>query len=245
MQGMSLKKIFGLGGLTLVSLLALPAMASAATVTLSGGQVDFTAGDPSNTPGTPYGTGAAAVTGPAGTINDVNINIQESHANPDDLDVAVVTPNGTPLATMSDACGADAEFQTLRFDQDAFPMLLSDGGPCIQALIYQPSNYGEVPDPYPAPGPAAQTLTSLDAPNGGPSGGTWRLFATDDTTGNGGSITSWSVELDYTPTPATTPPGNPASPINPAGNIRQRKCKKKKKRAAVAKKKKCKKKKRR
>jgi hypothetical protein len=39
-----------------------------------------------------------------------------------------------------------------------------------------------------------------------------------------------------------TPPGNPTSPINPAGHIRQRKCKKKPKSAAVAKKK-CKKKK--
>jgi hypothetical protein len=44
-----------------------------------------------------------------------------------------------------------------------------------------------------------------------------------------------------------TPPGNPASPVNPAGKVRKRKCKKKAKHrsAEVAKKKKCKKKKRR
>ena len=48
------------------------------------------------------------------------------------------------------------------------------------------------------------------------------------------------------PTEILCPPGNPASPINPAGNIRKRKCKKKQKRSAeVAKKKKCKKKKNR
>lgn len=47
-----------------------------------------------------------------------------------------------------------------------------------------------------------------------------------------------------TETPCATPPGNPASPVNPAGNVRKRKCKKKQKRSAeVAKKKKCKKKK--
>ncbi len=47
-----------------------------------------------------------------------------------------------------------------------------------------------------------------------------------------------------TPTETLCPPGNPASPINPAGNVRKRKCKKKQKRSAeVAKKKKCKKKK--
>ena len=46
------------------------------------------------------------------------------------------------------------------------------------------------------------------------------------------------------PTETLCPPGNPASPINPAGNVRKRKCKKKQKRSAeVAKKKKKKKKK--
>ena len=46
--------------------------------------------------------------------------------------------------------------------------------------------------------------------------------------------------------PDITPPGNPTSPINPAGNTRKRKCKKKQKAAGaeIAKKKKCKKKKR-
>jgi hypothetical protein len=49
-----------------------------------------------------------------------------------------------------------------------------------------------------------------------------------------------------TPSETLCPPGNPASPVNPAGNIRKRKCKKKQKRSAeVAKKKKCKKKKKR
>jgi hypothetical protein len=42
----------------------------------------------------------------------------------------------------------------------------------------------------------------------------------------------------------TTAPGNPTSPINPAGNVRKRKCKKSNRSATVAKKKKCKKKKR-
>jgi hypothetical protein len=45
------------------------------------------------------------------------------------------------------------------------------------------------------------------------------------------------------PTEVVCPPGNPASPTNPAGKTRKRKCKKKQKRAAeVAKKKKCNKK---
>jgi hypothetical protein len=52
------------------------------------------------------------------------------------------------------------------------------------------------------------------------------------------------VETGCTPPVTFTPPGNPTSPINPAGNVRKRKCKKKQKSAAVAKKRRCKKKKR-
>jgi hypothetical protein len=48
--------------------------------------------------------------------------------------------------------------------------------------------------------------------------------------------------LTVTAPPSTTPPGNPTSPINPAGNVRKRKCKKKQKGAAAAKRRKCRKK---
>lgn len=67
--------------------------------------------------------------------------------------------------------------------------------------------------PNPRPNSVAPTETPCAPPSGGGGGGT------------------------------TTAPGNPTSPINPAGNIRQRKCKKSNRSATVAKKKKCKKKK--
>ncbi|HSD25050.1 MAG TPA: hypothetical protein VLB79_12070 [Solirubrobacterales bacterium] len=72
---------------------------------------------------------------------------------------------------------------------------------------------------------------------------------TDNSTADFALSTSPPRNNSATPTEmpcATTPPGNPASPVNPAGNVRKRKCKKKQKRSVeIAKKKKCKKKKKR
>jgi hypothetical protein len=75
------------------------------------------------------------------------------------------------------------------------------------------------------------------------------LDAADDTNNAGADFSLVGANPRPNSVPATEiicPPGNPASPINPAGNVRKRKCKKKQKRSAeVAKKKKCKKKKKR
>jgi subtilisin-like proprotein convertase family protein len=235
MAGRGAKRGFGtgigLGGLVaLAATLALPAAVSADTVTLTNNDgIQFTAADPSVHPGDPF---PSTITGPAGTVNDVNVGVGQTHASPDDLDVALVSPNGTAVHLQSDACQLDANvFRPLTFD-DAATLNLSDAGNCLSANNpYKPSNYGEAIDIYTAPGPQAGTLNALSFFNGGPSGGAWRLFTMDDTTGNGGSITGWSITLDFTP---------PAAPAPPAPPPTKKKCKKKKK-----KKKKCKKKKRR
>jgi hypothetical protein len=56
-------------------------------------------------------------------------------------------------------------------------------------------------------------------------------------------ITGFHVDLSavVSPPPPPTSQGNPTSPINPAGHLRKRKCKKAKHHASAAKKKKCKK----
>jgi subtilisin-like proprotein convertase family protein len=227
----------------IAAVLALPAAAQADTVTLSNSDgIAFAAGDPDLHPGEPN---PSTITGPAGTVNDVNVSVQESHTNPDDLDIQLVSPNGTAVFIHSDACGADAEFQTLRFD-DASLTNISDLGPCDQSQTYDVSNYnpmGQV-DVYSGMGASQTPLNALSFFNGGPSGGAWRLFTMDDLTGNGGSITSWSITLDFTPAPAQTPtiPGTtPTPPTTPA----QQKCKKKKKKKRNASAAACKKKKKR
>jgi subtilisin-like proprotein convertase family protein len=224
-----------------LGVMVFPAAARADTVTLSqdegGFGINFNSMSPSNTAGDVY---PSTINGPEGTVNDVNVSVVEQHTNLDDLDVALVSPNGTAVHIFSDACGDDDDFQTLRFDDSAFPFL-PDPNPCNQSLTYKVSNYGEIPDPYPAPGPTGGTMNQLSFLNGGPSGGAWRLFATDDTTGNGGQIGGWTMTLDYTPPSSGTAGSTP-------GSTPTKKCKKRKKKtqsAAVAKKKKCKKKKKR
>jgi subtilisin-like proprotein convertase family protein len=221
-----------------LAVMVLPAAARADTVTLSqddgGFGIEFDPGGAA-----PADVYPSTINGPAGTVNDVNVRVQAVHAFLDDLDVALVSPNGTAVHIFSDACGGDVDgIQNLRFDDSAFSFL-SDAGPCDQSQTYKVTNiFDPGPDPYPAPGPAGGTLNQLSFFNGEPSGGAWRLFATDDTTGNGGSITVWTMTLDYTP-PSS---GTAGSTVR---STPKKKCKKKKKkkRAAVAKK--CKKKKKR
>lgn len=227
----------------IAAVLALPAAAQGDVVTLSKIEsINSNAGSGSIHPASIY---PSTQTGPAGTVNDVNVAVSVSHANPDDLDVALVSPDGTFVHLFSDACGADSESQVLKFDDEA-SVFLSDLGPCNQALSFKPSNFDGDPtagvetDIYSPPAPAGLTLNALSSFDGGPSAGAWRLFVMDDTTGNGGTISAWELTLDFTP-PAT--PANPAAPTDP-----KPKCKKKKKSnpksATAAAKKGCKKKKR-
>jgi subtilisin-like proprotein convertase family protein len=218
--------------------LALPAVARADTVTLTNADgISFVGTDPSIHPGDPF---PSTVTGPAGTVNDVNVSIQVSHSRLDDLDIALVSPNGTAVHIMSDACGTDPDgIQTFRFDNFEPDNFLSDAGPCDQTQTYDPSNFSPMAevDIYSTPAvDGGATLNELSFFNGGPSGGAWRLFTMDDTTNEGGNILSWSITLDFTPPAATPVTTAPATPV-------KKKCKKKKKKKASAAAKKCKKKK--
>ena len=92
----------GIAGLVALAAMSLPAASQADTVTLSNGDgIQFAALDPSIHPGEPF---PSVITGPAGTVNDVNVSLTQSHANPDDLDIALVSPNGTAVHIQSDAC---------------------------------------------------------------------------------------------------------------------------------------------
>jgi subtilisin-like proprotein convertase family protein len=221
------RALLGITGLAALALLAVPASAGADTATLSqnegGNGIQFAAADPTFHPADVY---PSTITGPAGTVNDINVSVQVAHTTLDDLDVGLVSPNGTWVHLFSDACGTDAGIHNLKFD-DAAAGFLSDAGPCDQTPFYKPSNYnfmGEA-DIYSPPAPATTTLNALSFFNGGPSGGAWRLFGMDDLTGSGGSIGVWSITFDFTPTPAVTPTPTPTPVPTPAPS----KCKKKKK----------------
>ncbi len=219
------------------ALLAVPTSASADTVTLTqdegGFGIDFAALDPDFHPGDPY---PSTITGPAGTVNDINVTAQVNHGNPGDLDVQLVSPAGTGVFLFSDTCNADLDvFNNLSFD-DASTMTLPSG-PCDASQTYDVTNQAPNPDIYSPPAPAALPLNALSFFNGQPSGGAWRLFGMDDTMNAGGKITTWSITFDFTP-PAATPPAAapitspaPAPIVCPKGKkLKKGKCVKKKKR---------------
>jgi subtilisin-like proprotein convertase family protein len=175
-----------------------------------------------------------------GTVIDANVSFLAQHNQPDDLDIALVAPDGTAVEVMSDACNNDAEFQLLRFDEElAGGVALPDnpdsmGGmntACDQSLHYIATNY-EGPDDF-TPGPSLPADFDPDLADfdGVPSQGTWSLYVRDDTNNAfGGTMNIWTLTLDIIPplppagtTPATTPP---AAPTGLRGAARKR-CKKK------------------
>jgi hypothetical protein len=185
----------------LVACLALPVLARADTISLGqdhgGAGIDFGGAGP----GSQY---PSTIVAPTGRVIDIDVAVLEQHANPSNLDVALVNSAGTAVHLFSDACNLDSENQLLRFDDDA-AFSLPELGNCDQSLIYQPTNHAENPDPYPAPGPVG-TLGSLTQFEGGPSGPTWNLFTVDDQQTGDGEIHNWTMELEYDPNPGSTAP---------------------------------------
>ncbi len=141
---------------------------------------------------------------PAGvTVRSVTINNYD-HAFPDDVDLVLVSPTGTPVILMSDAGGAaPANGQIFTFS-DAAASLLADNA-FNPTGTYRPTNY-LTPDNFPAPGPgsltqAAPALSSF----AGNANGNWRLYAVDDLTNSTGLIGSWSITFNI-PAPVVFSP---------------------------------------
>jgi subtilisin-like proprotein convertase family protein len=141
---------------------------------------------------------ALSVVGVTGTVTGLKVRLTGvNHTFPDDVDVMLVGPTGASLVLMSDAGGGtDLVGTNLEFaDRSAY---LPDST-AIASGAFAPTNIGtgdSFAAPAPAPGagaPLNTTFAGLD-PNG-----TWNLFVTDDTTGDGGSITSWSLEFTTVP----------------------------------------------
>jgi hypothetical protein len=215
----------------LTAALALPAAAQADQFTISGPGIAIPDDGTNN-------TSTITVSGFTGTITHATASFASVvHPNGADIDAAIVAPNGVAVSPMGDSCqGAISE--SLTFTDSALTGLPAVG-PC-NAGPYKPTNAGGADDPVPG---ATTTLSSF---NGVDPNGTWTLVLADDTMNAlTGSVGGWSLTLDglgvVTTTTSETPPGNPTSPVNPAGNIRKRKCKKKQKTAGaeIAKRKKC------
>ncbi len=144
------------------------------------------------------GLGSLAVDGADGDITDLDVTINLTHGDPDDVDLALVSPDGEAQILMSDLCGGnDLTGVAMTFDQDAASSV-PDNGPCPDGLRAKPADVVANGDTWTAPGapPANFGEADLDAYNGENPNGTWRLFTSDDAGVGAGAINSWSLRIE-------------------------------------------------
>ncbi len=154
-------------------------------------------------PAAPYGS-VINVTGQTGVLSNLKVTLTGfSHTAPGDVDILLVSPNGTSLSLMSDVSASSVSNVDLTFD-DAAASTISG---TILTGTYRPTdNFGET-DFYPSPAPLPPYFNSapLSSLNGFNPNGEWRLFVVDDSQINSGTISGgWSIDITTGPTP--TPP---------------------------------------
>jgi subtilisin-like proprotein convertase family protein len=157
----------------------------------------------------PAGTypGTVSVAGVGGTVTKVTLTVIELTAS-EDLDMALVGPNGAQVMLMSDACSGGASKEVWTFD-DAAPVFVSSGScPFGQRSSVRPTNFGD-PDNDKLDvkgGPAGPFGNSLSVFNGISPDGDWKLFLLDDTAGSVGfSLPAFALHLEVTPPPPPPP----------------------------------------
>ncbi len=124
-----------------------------------------------------------------------------SHTYPDDIDILLVGPGGQTVVLMSDAGGsAEAASISLTFTDSAADPITDLG--TLSGGSYRPINY-EGPDAFGAPAPSGPYGTTLSAFASTDPNGTWRLFISDDTRADSGSLQSWTLGFTAIPEPAS------------------------------------------
>ena len=146
------------------------------------------------------------------TITDVNVTLTGiTHTFKGDLDIELVSPQGSALVLTSDNCAAtDVTSRNYTFD-DAAATTLGGAAVCPSGT-FKPSNgnSGAGDEIF----FAVPTTTTLAGFNGENPNGNWRLFVRDDQSGDTGQITSWSLQIT---TAAAAPITMPALGANGAG----------------------------
>jgi len=138
----------------------------------------------------------------AGTISDLNVvDLVGSHTWINDLVVTLTSPQGTAVTLFTRICDSEDNFD-VNFDDAAAP--------------------GALPCP-PTGGGTYQPNQVLSAFNGENQQGTWTLTINDMANLDGGSLTSWGLNIcsDVAPTGITTIVSNSEVRIfpNPTGNV--------------------------
>ena len=150
----------------------------------------------------PYPSGIS-VSGVVGTITNLTITLTNLyHTLPDDIDVLLVGPQGQKVMLMSDSGGGNqVTFVRLRFSDNSTAFL--PDSTIILTGDYRPSNFGAL-ETLPSPAPTGTYGNALSVFNGTSPNGTWRLYATDDTTnGASGSMGGWHLDMTLVVTPVS------------------------------------------
>jgi subtilisin-like proprotein convertase family protein len=165
----------------------------------SAGAITIPAGAPGTTFGNadPYPTTITVAGFANGRITDVNLTLHGlSHSHRDDLDVLLAATHlpAQNAIVMSEAGGSiDAADLTLTLDDQAATPL-PDAGPPVSGT-FQPANYGELIDTFPAPAPVPGGNSLLAVFNNGNPNGIWQLFVVDENPPDVGGLAGWSLQI--------------------------------------------------
>ena len=145
------------------------------------------------------------ISGAPGNVASLTVTLDNlSHAFPDDVDILLVGPGGQNAIIMSDVGGSTAASNVTLTLDDAAATNLPDLGPLVSGT-FKPTNSG-AGDTFPAPAPAPSGGSALSVFNGTDPNGVWRLFITDDSGGDGGSISGgWCLNITYNACSITCP----------------------------------------
>lgn len=180
-------------------------------------------------PASPY-PAPITVTGVSGNVTKVTVTLSRfKHTYSRDVDVLLVSPDDKKVQLMSftglgPTGGNTASEVTLTLDDSAANPLPPSSA--LSTGTYKPTVYPTVParGDLPSPAPTGPYSTTLSAFNGSPANGVWKLYVTDRTNGDTGSIAGgWSLNIV---TPNSAPTGlslnpNPASVVenSPFGTV--------------------------
>lgn len=158
-------------------------------------------------PGSPYPSNIA-VSGLTGNIVNVTLTLNGyGHTFPNDVDLLLVSPNGSQLVPMSDVGGTSAV--------TGLNVTFQNGAAAVPATItsgtFAPTNVtpGDV---FPAPAPAGTPGTDFTVFNGpaAAQNGNWSLYVVDDATLDTGAITGgWTLNITTAAPVAQNPFGIP------------------------------------
>jgi len=167
------------------------------------------------TPADPYPSNITVAGLTTGAITKVTVSLFGfNHAFPDDVDMLLVSPNGTNFVFFADV-GGGTPANTLDFTlEDAGTSLLPDNGPLVSGT-FKPTNV-DITDSFPgptvvhpaddaAPGGTATFASKFNGMQSDLVNGNWQLYVVDDEFGGEGSLAGgWSISfsgVSATPAP--------------------------------------------